>query len=220
MRLQPTVPFWATQIVSYIEIQRRKVGARGGLFRCPADENAPNVYLNGPNAGEAVMERASGRRGEANGPQATAPAPWIEAVSYGGASDRYPIEWDGYDPRTGQSARWRTPKLAEIKQPSCGILLGEVFNHARTFVWHSWFQGSDDSFGEPGVDPREAWRHYGGVSPYRNGTNWLFADGHSQWFSVASFKQLYCCQEFPGRFRGSRSEQQERCGGGTTSPRR
>ncbi len=46
-------------------------------------------------------------------------------------------------------------------------------------------------------------RHYGGADPARNGTNWLFADGHVKWHSANNaMKKLVCCVEYSPAYRG------------------
>ena len=58
------------------------------------------------------------------------------------------------------------------------------------------------------------------MNPNRNGANWLFADGHVKWHSVAySVRKMVCCQDFgvPGQashiLDHARQLQREKCGG-------
>ena len=221
-------PFWATQILPYIKIRRSKVGSKNGLFRCPADDNPPYRVLTGTFAGsfvgEAIKVRADsgqdisgtsqrrGRGGSGGGQGPYTLGPLIEPVSYAGSmAHRVP----------GPDARHRTPKLAELGRPYCQVLFGEVYNGHDGFLWSTWLNRSEWSWQVSGhgghvTERKEAQRHYGGMNPDTNGSNWLFVDGHVQWHSVTSFDKLLCCQDFP-RGISLHEMQAQRCGGGAGS---
>ena len=216
--------FWAAQLVPYVKIRRSKVGSRNGLLRCPADENPPYMYLTGPQAGQVASEgekittdsgrgparsttrRRGGGGGGNAGPLPPSLGPLIEPLTYGPSIDNFYVD-------TGSGHYHRgVRKLATLDRPYCQILLSEAYNyHHYAFDWHVWLGGHAE-FGEPGIDEREGWRHYGGTNPNSNGTNWLFADGHVRWHSVSSLKQLFCCQDFP-RGISLHEDQMQRCGG-------
>ncbi len=215
--------FWAAQLVPYVKIRRSKVGSRNGLLRCPADENPPYMYLTGSQAGHVASEgekiaadsgrlptqhttRRRGRGGSNAGQLLRSIGPLIEPLTYGPSIDNFFVETGSGDWHRG--AR----KLAGLDRPYCQILLSEAYNyHHYAFDWHYWLDDHAD-YGEPGIDEREGWRHYGGRDPNRNGTNWLFADGHVRWHSVNSLKQLFCCQDFP-RGISLHEDQAQRCSG-------
>ena len=79
--------------------------------------------------------------------------------------------------------------------------------------WERWGSGQD-------VFIRTyAKRHYGSTSPFSNGTNWLFADGHVKWHALAGLKQLFCCQDFDLNARQALIDLQDRICGTGRSPR-
>ena len=199
--------YWAEQIMPYVTIKRSKVGTRYGLLVCSADPTPVYTYINGPFAGSRSTEQeklladsggapnplgmpsggVTRRRGSKGGgtvvSQPTrAIGPLIEPVSYSGA-DKFIHDYSGQ----------QFTKLTGLDRPHCQTLMGEVNNSCcgpPAFEWAHYNHGFD------GLEGRQARRHYGGMNPNRNGPNWLFADMHIKWQTMASLPGLFCCQDF------------------------
>ncbi len=192
---------WLHQILPYVDVKRSVAGTRGGLYRCPADARPRHRYvdstrdwrligdrvLDDPIAAKAFADRgwSTGQIGQQAGQQ-----DWIEPVTYSGSCDtNWDVRWfwDG--------GFWKeTPrKLDDLVRPYCYPLLGEMDpeDGGGKGCWR--FVTLTTRLGDP-TGSAAYRRHYGGTSPMNNGTNWLFADGHVQWYSGhAASNDLVCC---------------------------
>jgi prepilin-type N-terminal cleavage/methylation domain-containing protein/prepilin-type processing-associated H-X9-DG protein len=184
--------YWPNQIMPYIQINRVRLGDRGGLLRCPADEEPELVWITGPNAGYkgTRMDKLRSDSGVGNRGGVAQQGPMIEEVTYTGCCDlTAPVA------RIGATFPRR---LTTIKKPYCFPILGETAANSRMcFQWKM--------IHDQGVVGRSRLyrRHYGGESLNTNGSNWMFADGHVQWHSVLdSATKLLCCIDFGGPVAG------------------
>ena len=195
--------YWAYQILPYVDIGRSKAGTRGGLLRCPADENPRFRIINAPAGQEALIGDlpAPGRnpllmkmQNDALAARG-APAMHLEPISYTGSCDaRTRNIWH----RSINGMLWPIqnvpPKLANVDKPYCYPILAEAFASSKhknqgCFRWVDMldYEASDKSYR----------LHYGGESRVTNGTNWCFADGHVQWHPVSYVRnQLICCIQY------------------------
>ncbi len=106
---------------------------------------------------------------------------WIEPVSYYGSCNMI-----GNQPGIGEFPM----RLTEVDKPYCWPLLFEITPNGTKlcFRYRTLFNQLKAK-----SDP-EVFRHYGGTNPAKNGSNWLFADGHVQWHSLNyATSTLICC---------------------------
>ena len=114
-------------------------------------------------------------------------------------------------PRSGRFvAKWAT-----IDRPYCFLLLTEANQSSgRTARCFTMAGLLNQARRHPDYK-----RHYSGQNPLSNGSNYLFADGHSAWHSAEfTATKLICCMDFGtgGNNRaGARSIREQNCGGST-----
>ena len=206
--------YWANQILPYVKVKRSRVGQRTGFFRCPAHEAFMYVRINGRDgyglhAGTLASEEDK-RRADAGDPDAPGPQILIESMSYTGTNDMLVTgqRWPGV-------ASEETPRrMLDLDRPYCQMLLTEASHRiAYCFRWADIVHETSHASAKVQRNYR---RHYGGSSDGSNGMNWLFADGHAQWYSARSAaEQLICCVDL-GRgqwtnLNYSRAVQTEKC---------
>ena len=185
--------YWPTQIFPYVQVRRSKAGSKNGFYRCPADPAPTYRFITGPRAGDRATEeqkiladRGGGtrRRGVSAGGRNPSldEIPFIEPVSYAGSDDlTQTVRWPGTD--SSESPR----RLTDLDHPQWQVLITEEFNHEHAGGGFTWHHIDTD---------HTTLLHFGG-------NNWLFADGHVRWHSVAyALKHLLCRQDF-GQFPGS-----------------
>ena len=193
--------FWANQIHRYVKIRRSRAGAKNGLLVCPADPNQRYRYIDGgPNSGPipgtvaseqekrlADLGQSSGARRRSGGVSGSIgtgrPGRLIEPVSYTGSCDTILAGPRGYSPR----------KWTSLERPHCFVLITETKRSddrtAQCFRWSDLL-----SEAQTHMDYK---RHYGGEGPARNGSNFLFGDGHVQWHSALyASTRMICCMDF------------------------
>ena len=213
--------YWTDQISKYVKIKRTRAGSRNGLTVCPAHEEPQLRHVTGFLAGaeSSLAEKLRCDTGQGRGSRqrgggasgGTSRDCHIEPVSYTGSCDT--LE---FTERYGSFPR----KWNQIKRPHCFIMLTEASQRngreARCFRM-------DDLLSEARNSP-DYKRHYGGDSAFSNGSNYMFADGHTQWHSAEfTATKLICCIHF-GSNTGVLSLQEANCGapqdGGSTTRRR
>ncbi len=212
--------FWTNQIFKYVKIKRTRAGSRNGLTVCPAHEEPQLRHVTGFLAGaeSSLAEKircdtgqggGTRRRGGDSGGSSSRDCQ-IEPVSYTGSCDTleatqrygdYPMKWTSID------------------RPHCFILLTEANQRdgreARCFRM-------TDLLNEARNSP-DYKRHYGGQNAFSNGSNYMFADGHTAWHSAEfTATRLICCIDFgtTGATANARTAQETNCGGDTRATRR
>ena len=201
--------YWADQISPYVKIKRTRPGSRTGLTVCPAHEHPQLRHVIGFLAGtesslaekircDTGQGRGTRRHGGGIGDGASSRDCHIEPVSYTGSCDT-----------VADSVRFGSfpMKWTEIKRPHCFIMLTEV-NQSSAFQARCFTMGQLLTEARTHPDYK---RHYGGQSPFANGSNYMFADGHVQWHSAEfTATKLICCMD---DFTYVRSLQYQNCGG-------
>jgi len=193
---------WFNQILRYVDVKRSAAGTRGGLFRCPADKRPWHRYIESTRdrtlIGSKVLDDPIAAKAAADhgwtpgeiGGSRKGLQDWIEPVSFSGSCDtNWNVTWVWDGGWWEESPR----KLDDIERPHCYPLLGETDpeNYGGKGCWRFFLLKNTMRHPSASAVYR---RHYGGTSPMANGTNWLFADGHAQWYSGhASGTDLICC---------------------------
>ncbi len=209
--------FWTNQISKYVKIKRTRAGSRNGLTVCPAHKEPQLRHVIGREAGlESTLAekircdtgQGSGtrRRGGDSGGGASSRDCQIEPVSYTGSCDSL---------ETTPRYNYFPMKWTQIERPHCFILLTEANQRdgraARCFRM-------TDLLSEARNSP-DYKRHYGGQSSLTNGSNYMFADGHTQWHSAEfTATKLICCVDLgkqPGNSfaQGAEAAKIANCGG-------
>ena len=219
--------FWTNQVLPYMKVKRSKAGSRDGFFRCPSDREPVYRFMNGDKAGQvatiqdkllADVGRGPGgatRRHSATRRNRTGDSRsmriMVEPLSYAGSCDTLVNErWPGtsYD---------RTPrKMTALERPHCQALMADTLDNVGR-CW-TWDQIMNEAGSGNAAAARSYRRHYGGNDPNRNGSNWLFADGHVSWYSVTyTITKMICCQDLGyespkySRMNASRAVQMTTC---------
>ncbi len=209
--------YWTEQVGKYVKFKRTRAGSRNGLTVCPAHEEPQIRHISGPLAGaeSTLAEKircdsgqggGTRRRGGNSGGGASSRDCQIEPVSYTGSCDTL---------ETTAQYNYFPMKWSQIERPYCFILLTEVSQRdgreARCFRM-------TDLLAEARNDP-DYKRHYGGQSAFSNGSNYMFADGHTAWHSAEfSATKLICCldigkQEGNSFSAGAEAAKIANCGG-------
>ncbi len=197
---------WCYQILPYVEVKRSKAGSKQGFYRCPAEENPRYYYIENERdkkligteivddpIGEKAATDFGWREGEIGSSKLL--EEWVEPVSFTGSCDSNMKNNMWYFVVAGAAAPdIETPRrLDSLDKPYCWPLLAETDRDFRgDGCWRFIHLAEDFTNPQyPGF-----LRHYGGDNKFNNGVDWIFADGHVQWYSANnSGTALVCCFE-------------------------